>query len=96
VNSTTRGRRHLAPVFGDGRDTVVTLRAPGRPAAPHPATGTLESLMDWALIVRGYLRDGLDVAEADRIALAQIASRNHDGKGRRFRDAAAGEPEAQR
>lgn len=77
--STTR-----TPAFGDGRDNVVTLRAPGRPVLPHPATGTLADLTDWALIVRRYLRDGLGLVEADRIALEQIASRNHDGKGRRF------------
>jgi hypothetical protein len=75
--------------FGDDRDNVVTLRAPGKPErTEHPMLGPLPVRMKWMQAVHALMRDqGLSLYEADQIVTEGFYA-SHDGKGRKFQPSA--------
>jgi hypothetical protein len=86
----TRRIAAVPTVFGDDRDDIVVLAAPGRRGQrEHPAAGTLEDAMTWLTYFRRNLRDGMGPGEADTVACAQYWEHKggHYGKGRRFQPA---------
>lgn len=76
--------------FGDERDNVVTLKAPGKPERKeHPMLGPLPVRMKWMQAVHQLMvaTPGMSLYEADFIATEGMFE-NHDGKGRKFQPSA--------
>lgn len=64
-----------AQPYGDERDTVVVLKAPGKQEPPHPATQQMSKAFDWLVGIRRYMAEGMSLYEADQIVCEAIKSR---------------------